>query len=118
MQIQAKVLTGALALLLSSGAFAQSSGQDDLHAIAKASGLHVRQVQMLLGYASGQVSSHNYEQAERKLRRAVQEGRLQLQLPEWVSAEQTARLGVARSQPVALTSTRDASPRIVATSGD
>jgi len=97
MNLQVKLLAGAAALLLSSGAFAQGGGQDDLHAIAKASGLHVRQV--LLGYASGQIFSHNYEQAERKLRRAVQEGRVQLQLPEWVSAEQAARLGVPARAP-------------------
>lgn len=101
MNLQVKLLAGAAALLLSSGAFAQGGGQDDLHAIAiaKASGLHVRQVQMLLGYASGQIFSHNYEQAERKLRRAVQEGRVQLQLPEWVSAEQAERLGVPARAP-------------------
>jgi len=99
MNLQVKLLAGAAALLLSSGAFAQGGGQDDLHAIAKASGLHVRQVQMLLGYASGQIFSHNYEQAERKLRRAVQEGRVQLQLPEWVSAEQAARPGAPARAP-------------------
>lgn len=99
MQVQAKVLTGALALLLSSGAFAQAGGQDDLHAIAKASGLHVHQVQMLLGHVTGFPESHTYALAERKLRRAVQEGRVQLQLPEWVSAEQAARLGVPVRAP-------------------
>ncbi len=116
MQIQAKVLTGALALLLSSGAFAQSSGQDDLHAIARASGLHVRQVQMLLGNATGFAEIHTYALAERKLRKAVQEGRVRL--PDWISPELAARLGASYQQTVALAATRDSASRVVVASGD
>lgn len=100
MKTSSKLLAGALALVLCGGAFAQAGGQDDLYAIAKASGLHVRQVQMLLGNVTGFPESHTYALAERKLRRAVQEGRVQLQLPEWVSAEQAARLGVPARAPV------------------
>jgi hypothetical protein len=115
MQVQAKVLTGALALLLSSGAFAQAGGQDDLHAIAKASGLHVRQVQMLLGHASAFPEFRTYEMSERKLRKAVQEGRVRL--PEWISPELAARLGATQPQPVAIAAARAASPRVAAASG-
>ncbi|MCK9367955.1 MAG: hypothetical protein M0P72_12520 [Metallibacterium scheffleri] len=115
MQVQAKVLIGALALLLSSGAFAQSGGQDDLHAIAKASGLHVRQVQMLLGNATGFAEIHTYALAERKLRRAVQEGRVRL--PDWISPELAARLGAAHPQPVVMATARDSSQQVAAASG-
>ena len=116
MQFQAKVLTGALALLLSSGAFAQAGGQDDLHAIAKASGLHVRQVQMLLGNATGFAQNHTYALAERKLRHAVQTGRVRL--PGWISPELAARLGTSRPQSVAMVATRDPSSRVEASSSD
>ena len=114
MQVQAKVLISALALLLSSGAFAQAGGQDDLHAIAKASGLHVRQVQMLLGTATGFAQNHTYALAEGKLRKAVQEGRVRL--PDWISPELAGRLGAARSQPVEMAATRDPSQRVEAAS--
>ncbi len=116
MQLQAKVWTGALALLLSSGAFAQTGGQEDLHAIAKASGLHVRQVQMLLGNRTGFAESLTYEVAERKLRKAVQEGRVLL--PDWISPELAARLGAARGQPVALAAVRAAPSPVAATAGN
>lgn len=102
MNLQVKLLAGTAALLLGGGAFAQSGGQDDLHAIAKASGLHVRQVQMLLGNASAHPSFHTYALAEHKLRRAMQDGRVQLQSPEWVNAEQAARLRVPPNTPVAV----------------
>ncbi|MBU6403144.1 MAG: hypothetical protein KGL09_01845 [Pseudomonadota bacterium] len=115
MQVQARVLTGALALLLSTGAFAQTGGQDDLHAIAKASGLHVRQVQMLLGHASAFPEFRTYEMSERKLRKAVQEGRVRL--PDWISPELAARLGAAQPQSVAIVAARDASQRVAAASG-
>ena len=116
MQMQAKVLTGALALLLSGGAFAQGSGQDDLNAIAKASGLHVRQVQMLLGNRTGFAESLTYEMAERKLRKAVHEGRVLL--PDWTAPELAARPGAARGQPVALAAAREVSSPVVNTAGN
>ncbi|THD11111.1 hypothetical protein [Metallibacterium scheffleri] len=116
MQVQAKVLAGALALLLSGGAFAQAGGQDDLHAIAKASGLHVRQVQMLLGHASAFPEFMTYSLSERKLRKAVQEGRVRL--PDWISPELAARLGTAHQQTVAMAAVRDPSPPVVAMSGN
>ena len=115
MQVQAKVLTGALALLLSTGAFAHGSGQDDLQAIAQASGLHVRQVQMLLGHASAFPEFRTYEMSERKLRKAVQEGRVRL--PEWISPELAARLGAAQPQSAAIVAARDALQRVAAASG-
>ena len=102
MNRQVKWLAGVAALLLGSGASAQGGGgQDDLHAIAKASGLHVRQVQMLLGNSSAHPSFHTYSLAEHKLRRAMQDGRVQLQLPEWVSVEQATRMGVPVRAPAA-----------------
>ena len=116
MQMQAKVLTGALALLLSGGAFAQGSGQDDLNAIAKASGLHVRQVQMLLGNRTGFAESLTYEMAERKLRKAVQEGRVLL--PDWTSPELAARLGATRGQSVALAAARAVPSPVAAAVGN
>ena len=116
MNLQMKLLAGAAALLLSSGAFAQSGGQEDLHAIAKASGLHVRQVQMLLGNATGFAEIHTYALAERKLRKAVQEGRVRL--PDWISPELAARLGAPHQQTVALAATRDLAQQVVAASGD
>lgn len=84
MRVQAKAMLGTLALLLGSGVLAQSSGQDELRAIAKASGLHVREVQMLLSNSPSAHSGYvTYSVSARKLRRAIQEGRLQL-LPSQV----------------------------------
>ncbi len=96
MNATVKALAAAAAVLLVGPAFAQAGGQEDLQSIATAAGLHVRQVQMLLGASTGFPESRTYALAERKLRKAVQEGRVQLQLPAWVSAEQAARLGVSR----------------------
>lgn len=80
MRVETKLLAGALALILGSVAVAQGSGQDELRTIAEASGLQVQEVQMLL---SNSPTAHTtwyatYDVSARKLRRAVEEGRVHL----------------------------------------
>jgi hypothetical protein len=79
MQVQMKVLIGALAVALGGSAFAQS-GQAELQAIAEASGLQVRHVQMLLSNSHTAYTTHSlsYDSSAIKLRKAVQEGRVHL----------------------------------------
>ena len=80
MLVQVKIIAGALAVLLGGSAFAQSSGQAELRAIARATGMDVREVQMLLSNSPTAYTTWylTYDVSARKLRRAVQEGRVQL----------------------------------------
>lgn len=80
MQVQMKVMAGALAVMLSGGALAQGSGQTELRAIAQAAGMNVCEVQMLLSNSPTAYTTWylTYDVSARKLRRAVQEGRVQL----------------------------------------
>ena len=80
MKVRAKIMVGTLAVLLGGGAFAQGSGQAELRAIAAASGLQVKEVQMLLSNGPTAYTTWyaTYDSSARKLRRAVQEGRVQL----------------------------------------
>ncbi len=80
MQVQMKVLVGALAVVLGGSAFAQSSGRTELNAIAQAAGMDVREVQMLLSNSPTAYTTWylTYDVSAHKLRRAVDEGRVHL----------------------------------------
>lgn len=80
MQAQTKLMIGVLAMTLGSAACAQNSGQDELRAIAAASGLQVREVQMLLSNSpTAYTTSYlTYDVSARKLQRAVEQGRVHL----------------------------------------
>lgn len=80
MQAQTKLMIGVLAMMLGGAACAQNSGEDELSAIAAASGLHVREVQMLLSNSpTAYTTSYlTYDVSARKLRRAVEQGRVHL----------------------------------------
>ncbi len=80
MKVQTKVMVGALSLMLVGGAWAQSSGEAELRSIAEASGLQVREVQMLLSNSPSAYTTwyFGYDVSARKLRQAVREGRVHL----------------------------------------
>jgi hypothetical protein len=80
MQAQTKAILGALALLVSSGALAQTSGQEELQTIANASGLQPIEVRMLLSNSPTAYTTTylTYDVVARKLRRAVEDGRVHL----------------------------------------
>ncbi|KRE85715.1 hypothetical protein ASG75_09110 [Rhodanobacter sp. Soil772] len=73
-------MVGVLAVVLGGAACAQNSGQDELRAIAAASGLQVREVQMLLSSSpTAYTTSYiTYDVSARKLQRAVAQGRVHL----------------------------------------
>lgn len=75
--MKTKAYLSGLAVLLSAAAWA-GGGQEDLQAYADAAGLTPRQVAMLLGSRTAYTTEYpvRYEQAERKMRRAISEGRI------------------------------------------
>ncbi len=99
MQVHLKFIVGGLVLLLSTGALAQGGGQEDLAYIAKQSGLTVRQVQMILGEGAAAFPEYRtYALSERKLHRAVLDGRIRI--PVWTRAAVAKRLSKPQHQQV------------------
>lgn len=80
MRVQTKVAAFALALVLGGSAFAQGNGQTELRSIAQAAGMDVHEVQMLLSNSPTAYTTwyFTYDISARKLRRAVEDGRVQL----------------------------------------
>jgi YD repeat-containing protein len=81
MQIQMKLVAGALAMLLGGTAFAQHiTSHEELQAIARASGLSVPEVRMVLSESHTAYTTWNlsYDASARRLRQAVQDGRVNL----------------------------------------
>lgn len=80
MKVPTKLAVGALVILLGAASKAQDSSQDELKAAAQVSGLSVVELKMLLSnHPTAFTTAYlTYDVSARRLRRAVQDGRVRL----------------------------------------